>query len=109
MAHAWTARGDLGNQVVPSAECVSWPTNEINERRPKMWAQTNRNKHTHQPQHKQGGGCLVPLAGVAVLVLLLGSMSGTDQRTIATVAGVALAGVATVVALIVRSHGRRSG
>lgn len=66
-----------------------------------MWAQTNRNKHTHQPQHKQGGGCLVPLAGVAVLVLLLGSMSGTDQRTIATVAGVALAGVATVVALIV--------
>ena len=65
-----------------------------------MWAQTNRNKHTHQPQHKQGG-CLVPLAGVAVLVLLLGSMSGADQRTIATVAGVALAGVATVVALIV--------
>ena len=65
-----------------------------------MWVQTNRNKNRHQPQ-KQGGGCLVPIVAVAVAVLLLGSMSGADQRTIATVAGTALAGVATVAALIV--------
>lgn len=66
-----------------------------------MWARTNRNKHTHQPQKQGGGGCLAPIVAVAVLVLLLGSMSGADQRTIATVVGTALAGLATVAALIV--------
>lgn len=66
-----------------------------------MWAQTNRNKHTHQPQKQGGGGCLVPIVAVAVAVLLLGSMSGADQRTIAVVAGTAVAGLATVAALIV--------
>ena len=66
-----------------------------------MWVQTNRNKNRHQPQKQGGGGCLVPIIAVAALVLLLGSMSGADQRTIATVAGTALVGVATVAALIV--------
>lgn len=101
MAHAQTAAGDPGMGIATSVKCVSWPTNENNERGPKMWAQTNGHKHTHQPQKQGGGGCLVPIIAVAALVLLLGSMSGADQRTVATIAGVALAGVTTVAALIV--------